>query len=135
MMDRLEEDNGDSCEEMSQSVDDLQSKMDALLARVFSLEHKAPLPTPTLHSTLPGVAKQEVDTIRAVSSLLAKKVTALKKGKNPKHVEYTGLVFESPHDLKAWIHKTGFCVEDAVFIVDPHTVLEHVFGTVNKENF
>ena len=120
----------------SEATAEWENKLDSLELRLSSLKHHTPFPTATkLPSSNSGATASEMDTIRAVTNLLATKVISLEEGRNPKKVHYGGMLFESPLELGAWLLLVNMEVEDAGLIVDPHTVMEHVFGTINDEDF
>ena len=89
----------------------------------------------------------EVDNIRAALLELNKEVNGMKAEDRPEVVRFAGITLEDQDDAAAWI-ETNLAPDLVGYIMDPHTVLEHLctivkgnldslksFGRAKKLNF
>ena len=109
--------------------------LDAVTRRINDLEEKLNSASRSLFSVpTTNISSPEFASMRDLISVMGKKVLKLEKGESIDGIRYGGVSFERPEDVRAWIH-VNMDLSDVGYIVDPHTVMEHVYANLVGEDF
>ena len=81
-----------------------------------------------------GADSVELGEIKTKLGQALTRVEKLENGESTGSVSYGGVEWDDPDDAGKWLRE-HLSIEDAGLIVDPHTVMEHVFGAVSSGKF
>ena len=71
-----------------------------------------------------------MDNLKNILAVITKRLKNVEDGKSPSAVTFGGQTFEKPADVGAWMEAGNLDVYDAGYIVNPHIVMEHVYGSL-----
>lgn len=66
--------------------------------------------------------------------VIEKKIQALERGSNPNIVTYEWALFENLCNIDVRV-KNNIYLDNTALIVEPHTVMEHIYGSIMGEEF
>lgn len=132
--DLLERMNSSSASNSTDEKEEFESQK--LKARTSMLERQVQclLSTASLPPTKSSHLTPDFEMWKDLVTAMGKKVLKLEQGEKSGSVHYGGVSFEGPGDAKAWV-QTQIDLADVGYIVDPHTVLEHVYASLVGEDF
>ena len=84
--------------------------------------------------TEPTLSSEEMKEVLEQVIKLSKKIEQVSNSGKPNIVSMGGYNFENIGDSIAWT-KTYLSADDIGLIVDPHTVMEHIFSSVEGKDF